>query len=515
MTTNFTLTCSNLSVASRTWPIYETTYQFNGSLTRDQRNNLLRWLYTNISAPVNSVLNLRSESANTSGGSWPSRPYYNYNSQTSDSSNTQTVYVLTEDNAVTTGGSGANSTYVNNLYTLFSGANNSLNSSVLSTLSSAVGVNVTSANIIGFQNYMVQRNDTSRTVTASSGRATYNNNNVTITNVTMAGGNGIIYYGVAPTNSIVSSESLLNCLDTTNNTLLSCARVAVRSGQNSTLVLSNITTSSTFQLFSTYSNAYLLRPIVINPSTTLSATPITLGNNFVTTSPTSVTIAPGACQSINVTIGTWPYSNVTINGISSNSNVTISNAIVVVNGEPQVSTVQVCAAKGSSITNSSTITWSFNGTNSADYLSNVTNVNIVNASGDISIPTAVTVPRGGCSNSFLVNASSLASQDVYIQAGNNSNYFFSNSTNGNFLHFNQSGVSSYNTSICSYENATGGVIPIIIGGTNSNLFTVNGGNQSTITSSQTDPPSPSIYFQTNPVKYNDGTNATISVISNR
>lgn len=139
----------------------------------------------------------------------------------------------------------------------------------------------------------------------------------------------------------------------------------------------------------------------------------------------------------------------------------------------------------------------------------------MNAAGDISVPGAVTVPQGGCSSTFSINASTLAPQDVYLYAGNNTNYYFPNSTDGSYLHFNQSSNTNiFNSQICSYLSSTGGAIPITIGGPNSNVYTVNGGNTTLITVTQTNPPTPSIYFQANPIAYNDGTNVTISVVSN-
>lgn len=500
--------CENLTVASRVWPVYETAFQFNSTLSREQRNNLLKWLYTTISAPINNVINLRGETANTSGGSWPSRPYYVYNGSTNDSSNTQTLYLITEDN-------GANSSDVTNLYNLFSGANNTLNSSSLSSLSSAVGVNSTAASIIGYQPYMVQRNDTNRVVTTSSAVSSYNNNSVTITNFTITGGNGIIYFGLAPANSSLSAENLTNCVTSSGSALIGCSRSALRSGQNATIVISNVTSNGTFQLYNTYTNAYLLRPILLNNGTSLSGSAVTLGNNYVTTNPSTITLAAGACQDVNVTVGTWPYTNVTITGVPSNSNVSVSNGIVIVNGQPTTSTVRVCAVSGSS-TGSSTITWSFSGPNAGDYTTASTPVSIVAAAGDISVPTAVTVPVGGCANNFIINSTGLASSDVFIATTGNNNYYFPNATDFSTLHFNQSsGTSYYNTTVCSYASSTGGPIPIYVGGVNSNVFTVNGGNSTNVSTTQTDPPSPSIYFQANPIKYNDGTNVTISVVSNR
>jgi hypothetical protein len=506
---NQTVGCTDMVIPNRTWPVYETAFQFNSTLSREQRNNLLKWLYTSISAPLLDVVNLRGETANTSGGSWPSRPYYVYNGSTNDSSNTQTLYVYTEDTT------GVNSSYVNNLYSLFQGNTQALNSTALSSVSSAVGATATAASLIGYQPFMTQRNDTARTLTTST--SSYSNGNVTVANVTMTGGNGIVYFAVAPSGTSLSSENITNCVAADGSTLIACARSALRSGQNATLVLSNVSSNGSFQVYSTSTNAYLLRPILINSTNSATGQTVSLGGNFVTTNPSSVTVAPGACQNINVTIGTWPYTNVTINSASSNSNITTNpSSIVIVDGQPQTSQVQVCANSGSS-TGTSTINWSFSGTNAGDYVSSSTGVNIVTAAGDISLPTSVTVPQGGCSGGFVVNSSGLATTDVYVQAvGNNTNFYFPNATDNTFLHFNQSsGISSYNTTICSYASSTGGVIPVTVGGVNSNVFTVNGGNQANITTSQSAAPTPSIYFQANPIKYNDGTNVTISVVSNR
>jgi hypothetical protein len=344
-----TVPCQNLTAPFRTWPVYETAYQFNTSLTREQRNSLLRWVYQNISAPINYVVNLRSESANNSGGTWPTRPYYAYSGDTNDSSNTQTIYILTQDN-------GADSQYITNLKSLFSGTGNTLNSSTLNTISSAVGANLAAAQLIGSTNFMTMRNDTSRTV--SSYKASYNYPNITLTNVTMTGGNGIVYFGVASTGQAVSQENLINCVDSSNTTrLLACGRVALRSGQNATLVFTNFTASNSFSIYSTATNAYLLRPIVLNVSNSnLSGSTVSLGQNYVVTSPPTVTIAPGACQSVNVTIGTWPYTNVTITGNPSNSNVSVSNQVIIVNGQNYNPMVQVCAISGAS-TGTSTISW--------------------------------------------------------------------------------------------------------------------------------------------------------------
>lgn len=162
------------------------------------------------------------------------------------------------------------------------------------------------------------------------------------------------------------------------------------------------------------------------------------------------------------------------------------------------------------------IDWTANGTNSADYQSSTTTVSIVNAVGDISVPAAVSVPQGGCSSSFNINSSSLAAQDVFIFANNANSFYFPNSSDGNYLHFNQSSSSTTFTSqICSYSSANSSNINMTIGGVNSNVFTVNGANQTTMTATLTSAPTPSVYFQANPIYYNDGTNVTIAVVTNR
>lgn len=189
----------------------------------------------------------------------------------------------------------------------------------------------TSGQLIGAQPYMVMKNDTTRTM--STWTAAYYNTNVTVTNIAMFGGNGIGYFGLANSSVNVSAENLINCVDSSNSTpLIGCARVTLRSGQNGSVTFSNLNTNnaSILRVYSTASNAYLIRPIIINSLT--SSKSVNLGFNYVTTTPSNVTVAPGACQSINVSIGTWPYTNLTITGTPNNSNISLSNTVTVFNG---------------------------------------------------------------------------------------------------------------------------------------------------------------------------------------
>lgn len=103
---------------------------------------------------------------------------------------------MTQDN-------GGDSGYVTNLKGLFSNTGSTLGANTLNSISSAVGVNLVSGQLVGSQQYMGMRNDTNRSV--SNWKATYDNSSVTITNIIMSNGNGVVYFGIANTSVSVSS----------------------------------------------------------------------------------------------------------------------------------------------------------------------------------------------------------------------------------------------------------------------------------------------------------------------
>ncbi len=187
---------------------------------------MLCYLYQQVApASTKNLVNLQGESCNTTSNSSAATEWYNYTGNTVSSSS-EAIYLLTDD-------TGTDSNSTTRFKNLFDNTTSNLLASYSNGLSTRVGKSVTSGVYKGSVNLSDIQNST-RTVNASkssTGSLSILNLYLTSYSVKMTGGNGLVYFGVAPNTSTTPSPSqLYNCTDGTGATLTYCSRYALIDG---------------------------------------------------------------------------------------------------------------------------------------------------------------------------------------------------------------------------------------------------------------------------------------------
>lgn len=187
---------------------------FESSLNSSQRNELLCYIVDELEADLWTIVNLRGESCNTAG-STPTNMWYQYTGSTvSGSSNVETVYLFANL---------SDTTEADNFKAWF--ATNSMNSTVLGDITSAVGVSAVRGINVGSSTAVEMRKTTSRNLSKSES-ASYTNGNIIVSKLQMSGGAGIVYVAVAPSTATnITAENVINCKTNTNTSLVACQRV--------------------------------------------------------------------------------------------------------------------------------------------------------------------------------------------------------------------------------------------------------------------------------------------------
>jgi hypothetical protein len=142
--------------------------------------------------------------------------------------------------------------------------------------------------------------------------------------VLMENGDGIVYFAAAPASSTVdvTAENIINCAYNGSTQFSGCKRIALTSGEETSVAIPVASAASGYRLYSVGSTDYLKRVVLVNNlsgTTVLSSTTVLVSNNSITVDPSNFSIAISRCQSVNVSIGSLPPSPVTITFTISNT----------------------------------------------------------------------------------------------------------------------------------------------------------------------------------------------------
>jgi hypothetical protein len=89
--------------------------------------------------------------------------------------------------------------------------------------------------------------------------------------------------------------------------------------------VTNVTSAANYTLYTIATNDFIPRPIAF--LSTVDNYTVNLINGSVSITPSTINIAQGSCQSVNLTLGTSPSSNVTVTVYSTDpANVYIQNS---------------------------------------------------------------------------------------------------------------------------------------------------------------------------------------------
>jgi hypothetical protein len=247
-------------------------------------------------------------------------------------------------------------------------------------------------------------------------------------------------------------------------------------------------------VYTTATTDYVARPIIVGGNASTILTPLSVNTvvNSVTFSPSTISIAAGQCQNVTITLSTLPTSDVGFGFTTTNTSSGISlsgasNAVVNFTSSDTLSkTLLICAASNAT-SGSEIYTVGVSGTNAADFSTpsslSVVVTNSTTVVKDITLPTVINVPRGGCSTTTSLVATQAPVSDVSLTfAGaiiNSSSLTINNATT-NAVTFLPTALTQSFT-ICAATNATNAVIPVTITGTDSSSFTVNGAQTTNLT----------------------------------
>lgn len=252
--------CSQFYTYNATWPIYRAVLNFSRHLSNTERNKLLCYIKSVVNPTQNRYLtNLRSESCNSTNTT--AREWYNYSGDTNSINSTEVIYLLTQDN-------GTQSQATTNFINMFDSNTNNTVSTTSSAISSATGVTLISGKYDG-SSAVSQMKLSNRTIFFV--KPTYSGNTVTISNMTLRGGHGVVYMGVSPTSNSKSTptvEQLINCVNGNSTSgFTNCTRLTFASGQTSSVTFPNLG-SPPYNLYTVATNDYPVRPIPISSNVT-------------------------------------------------------------------------------------------------------------------------------------------------------------------------------------------------------------------------------------------------------
>lgn len=460
-------------------------------------------------------MNSEGQSCNALGTA-PTSRWYRYAGSTDTPIASESVYLITTDN----GTDGASASAFKSMF-LGSGL---LTGAQLQAISSAVGVSANSGTFVGSTNSNSWLLDTNRTVTASP-TGVYSNGSITFDNVSIAGGDGAVYFAVAPASSTsyITAENVVNCVYNNGTTQFQgCRRVLLAEGTAATVQIPVASSASGYKVYSVGGTDYLKRAVLVsgvNGSTVLTSTTVLVANNSVSASPSNFSVAVGRCQSVNVSIGSLPPDSVTvtfaINNTASISTNLTNNSVTFTSSSSTWSGMSVCASSSASVNSTVAMASNLSGSSASLYTGPGTlYVTIAQPAGNVQfITTNVSVPAGGCSGVIAITSTSAATSGIGVNFSNIEPYGYYLNGTDDMIVWIAANSTSY-TDICSYDGATNANVTIALTGTNSSLYNIDGKESDTLTLTVVAPQSPSFDFAM-PPSYDSYLNATIQIVANQ